>query len=349
MTRSLLVQRMSSEAWDLLAPTFRDVSYRQCSSYASAAARQVGAQSELAGLMDSEGLIGLADVRVKRIPMTPFGIAYASYAPITLRDERSYETLFGRCVEALRDEYVGRRRLVLRITPAISGGLLQDVQTACLRSRGFRPSASQPARETFVLDLARPLQELRGGLDPKWRSDLVRSERADIQITRSVELADLDRFEGIFLALTRQKNFMPNQDVQFFRKVQSSAPDGLKLVLHMAWHDGELVAGHLGSYLGDTAVYLLGASTAKGRDLRAAYLLQWSAIAYGKHNGNAFYDLGGIDRANNPDVYRFKRRLNGRLVSEVGPYELAPGAISRHAIGLAEKARHAVGRHLRSM
>jgi lipid II:glycine glycyltransferase (peptidoglycan interpeptide bridge formation enzyme) len=141
---------------------------------------------------------------------------------------------------------------------------------------------------------------------------------------------------------------MPNQDVRFFKHVQSTTPQSQKFVLHLAWHDDQLIAGHLGSFFGNTAVYLLGASTSKGRDLRASYLLQWNAIAYGKALGNAFYDLGGIDQQNNPDVYRFKRRLNGRLVTEVGPYELAPGVLSKHVIQFAEKARNAIRRSVRS-
>ncbi len=341
MSANLTVERISKHKWDELAPTFRDASYRQCSSYATAAARRVGAKSELNGLIDSHRLIGLADVRIKNLPMTPWGLAYANYAPIVMQDERFPEKQFGRCLDALREEYVERRRLVLRVTPALNGGLFQDIQASCFEASGFRPCSQFP-RKTFVLDLLRPLDEIRRSLDPKWRSDLARSEKAGIKITRSIELDDFDRFERIFLELTDRKGFMPNQDVRFFRHVQSTVPHDQKFVLHLAWHDDELIAGHLGSFVGDTAVYLLGAANSTGRDLRASFLLQWSAIGYAKTVGNSFYDLGGIDQEKNPDVYRFKRRLNGRLVTEIGPYELAPGAVSKGIIRLAERARRAV-------
>jgi lipid II:glycine glycyltransferase (peptidoglycan interpeptide bridge formation enzyme) len=339
MTKALSVRRVSREKWDALVPMFRDVSYRQCSSYACVAAQHVGAKSELSSLMVDEHVIGLADVRIKQIPMTSFGIAYSSYAPIALRDEQSYERQFGRCLDALREEYVERRHLVLRLTPALHGGLFQDVQVSCLKDRGFYPSG-EPARETILIDLGSSMEELRRNLDPKWRSDLAKSEKAGITNTRSVELNDFDQFERIFLQLANQKRFMPNQDVGFFKQVQSTASHPHKFVLHLAWHGNELVAGHLGSFFGKTAVYLLGASTSRGRELRASYLLQWNAIAFGKASGNSFYDLGGIDQQNNPDVYRFKRRLNGRVVREVGPHELAPGFLSKQIIQLAEKARN---------
>ncbi len=344
MAQTLSVDRISREAWDELAPTFRDASFRQCSSYADAAARNVGARSELNRVMDEQSLIGLAEVRVKTIPMTSVGIAYASYAPIVMQNPRSYEQHFGRCLDALRDEYVGRRRLVLRITPALNGGLFQDTQAACFKARGFYTNPLQPARKTFVLDLDRSLEDIRDRFDPKWRNNLKRAEKYNVTITRSEELADFDLFERIFLDLAKKKGFMPSQDVRFFRNVQSKTTPSQKLVLHLAWHDGELIAGHLGSFVGSTAVHLLGASTPKGRELLASYLLQWVAINYCKASGNSFYDLGGIDQQHNPDVYRFKRRLNGRQVSEVGPYELAPGLLRKHAIQLAERARTALRR-----
>jgi lipid II:glycine glycyltransferase (peptidoglycan interpeptide bridge formation enzyme) len=342
MTDTLSVERISGHKWDELAPTFRDASYRQFSSYAAAAARQVGAKSELNRLMENQCLIGLADVRVKKIPMARLGIAYASYAPIIMRDERFCEKQFGRCLDALRQEYVDRRGFVLRVTPALNGGLFQDIQASCLKDRGFHPSSQQPARKTFVLDLLRPIDEIRRSFDPKWRSDLTRAEKAGIRITRSVELSDFDHFERIFSDLTKQKGFMPNQDVHFFRRVQSNTQHDQKFVLHLAWRGDELIAGHLGSFVGDTAIYLLGAASSTGRDLRASYLLQWSAITYGKATGNSFYDLGGIDEKKNPDVYRFKRRLSGRLVTEIGPYEIAPGPVSGRIVRLAENARNAV-------
>jgi lipid II:glycine glycyltransferase (peptidoglycan interpeptide bridge formation enzyme) len=339
MTNAITVERLPKQKWDALAPIFRDASYRQGSSYAAAAARCVGATSELNGLLENRSLIGLADVRVKAVPLTSLGIAYANYAPVSARDDGFSTEQFGLCLDALRQEYVERRRFVLRIVPTLNGGLFQQLQIACLESHGFRLCTQQKARETFLLDLAKPLAAIRSGFDPKWRSDLAKAERAGIIITKSVELDDFDRFETILGDLAKQKGFVPSQDVSFFRQVQTDTPQDQKFILHLAWHESELVAGHLGSFVGDTAVYLLGAANSKGRDLRASYLLQWAAIEHAKNVGNIFYDLGGIDQQRNPDVYRFKRRLNGRLVTEVGPYELGPDMFRKRLFQALEAAR----------
>src|SRR6185437_15038383 len=109
--------------------------------------------------------------------------------------------------------------------------------------------------------------------------------------------------------LIDRKRFSTRRDVTFFRRVQADEQVEQQLVVHLAWHDGELIAGHIGSFVGDTAVYLVGAATAKGRELRASYLLQWAVIEHAKSVGNSLYDLGGIDARANPSVYNFKKGI----------------------------------------
>ena len=324
MTSTATVKRLPKQKWDTLTPMFRDTSYCQFGSYAAAAARRVGAKSELNGLFEDRTLIGLADVRIKTVPLTPFGVAYVNHAPVTVSSGDFSAEKFEYCLEALRREYVEGRRLLLRINPALGGGLFREVQMAKLEARGFRPCAYHKPRETFILDLARPLETIRSRFAPEWRRELTKAEKADVKITRSVELEDFDRFERIFRDLTKTKGFTTNQDVHFFKAIQPDIPSEQKLVLHLAWHKQELVAGHLGSFVGDTAVYLLGAANSTGRDLLASYLLQWAVIEYAQSVGNAYYDLGGVDQQQNPGVFRFKKRLNGRAVMDVGPYESPP-------------------------
>lgn len=344
MRGRILLKPVSQPTWDSLISTFHDASYRQNSSYAAAAARRVGAKSELNGFFDGRELIGLADVRVKTIPLTSLGIAYVSYGPLTAKDGGFSAETFGLCLEALCREYVERRGLLLRLIPPLTGGMFRDAQVERLEASGFRPDAHHRPRETFVVDLARPLATIRSGFDPIWRRDLVKAEKADLRITRSVALEDFDHFEQIFLELTETKDFKANEDVSFFRSIQPEIAPDQKFVLHLAWHGAELVAGHLGSFVGDTVVYLLGAATPKGRDLRASYLLQWAVLEYAQSIGLTYYDLGGFDQQQNPGVFRFKKRLNGRAAADAGPYERAPGNFRKGMLQFLEAARAAVRR-----
>jgi len=339
-----IIKYLTRKEWDELSPQFFDLSYRQCGSYAETAAENAGAVSEFVAVIQAETLVGLSNVRIKRVSLSPFGIAYVHHGPLTaLQTGYSVES-FGYCLDALREEYVERRHLMLRVVPPFVGWHLLEAQAACLETRGFRRSTRHQAQETFVLDLAPSLSDIRRNFDAKWRSDLLKSEKSNLKITKSSELADFDRFEPLLLDLIREKSFVSARNTAFFRRVQARAESYEQMVVHLAWHDGELVAGHLGSFAGDAAVYLLGASTSNGRDLRASYLLQWAVIEHAKLTGNSYYDLGGIDQAANPNVYRFKKRLNGRHVIEVGPYEFAPGPLTRRILHLVEYAYDALSR-----
>ena len=336
------IEHLSKARWDTLTSSFLDLSYQQCGSYAEAAARDVGAKTEFIGIVKANELIGLVSVRIKKAPLVALGIAYVNCAPLTANQDAEAMERFGDCIDALQREYVERRHLLLRIVPALRGGLFQQPQAAYLERYGFTTTKNHKSRETIVLDLFKPLSEVRSAFDAKWRNHLSKAERSQIKVTQSIEAVDFDRFECLFLDLARKKNFEARQDVAFFRNVQENLPAVQKLVLHLAWHDGDLVAGHVGSFVGETAVYLLGAANSKGRDVRASYLLQWAVIEHAKSVGNSFYDLGGIDEENNPDVYSFKRGLNGRRVREIGPYELSPDRLTQRAVLLLESLHRAV-------
>jgi hypothetical protein len=338
------IKHLTRKEWDELAPLFLDLSYRQCGSFSETAAESTNASSEFVAIIQADTLVGLSNVRIKRVPLSPFGIAYVHHGPLSQRRAEDSRESFGACLDALKEEYVERRHLMLRVVPPTGGGYSLEAQVACLEARGFRRSTSQKALETFVLDLTQSLPDIRRNFDAKWRTDLLKSEKSNLNITKSTDLVDFDRFEPLLQDLSRTKGFTSGRDTAFFRRVQAKAEGYEKMVVHLAWHENELVAGHIGSFAGDTVVYLLGASTAKGRELRASYLLQWNVIEYAISNGNSCYDLGGIDQNENPNVYRFKKRLNGQHVTEVGPYEFAPGRLTERVLQLVEYAHGALSR-----
>jgi len=331
-----MISKLDSDQWDRLAQAFRDLSYQQCRSYCEQAAADAVATCEAVGIYRDAELVGLANIRVKVVPLSSFGIAYLASGPLTARDDSFSDEHFAFCIDALKREYVDKRNLVLRIAPPVRGGRWCDAEMRLLESHGFRRSKARDLHETFIVDLAPPLAEIRKNLDGKWRGHLSKAQRSKIEVTRSVALDDFDRLKPIFQTLIEQKGFTTSRDVEFFQRVQAAEHEASRLVIHLAWHDGVLIAGHIGSYVGDTAVYLVGASTSTGRDLRASYLLLWETIEYARSKGNLFYDLGGINERTNPTVYSFKKGLGGRHIVEPGAYEIAPTFFARTALGLME-------------
>jgi len=108
------------------------------------------------------------------------------------------------------------------------------------------------------------------------------------------------------------------------------------------------VAGHLGSCLGDTCVYLLGAADRVGLEQKASYLLQWHVICAAQARHAVRYDLGGVDPDRNPGVYHFKSGLGGTEVVVPGPFECAPGAMGRMIVRGAERVHRWLHRRARA-
>ena len=66
---------------------------------------------------EGEDLLGLADVRIKEIPMSRTGIAYVNSGPLVRRNDQFDAGRLQKVLSALVDEFVRRRKLVLRIQP----------------------------------------------------------------------------------------------------------------------------------------------------------------------------------------------------------------------------------------
>jgi lipid II:glycine glycyltransferase (peptidoglycan interpeptide bridge formation enzyme) len=86
-------------------------------------------------------------------------------------------------------------------------------------------------------------------------------------------------------------------------------------------------------------VYLLGATSPEALTVKAAYLLQWKAIEEARARGCRWYDLGGIDPAENPGVFHFKEGLGGADVTAAGPFEWRSGARARLTVTLESRYR----------
>jgi len=97
--------------------------------------------------------------------------------------------------------------------------------------------------------------------------------------------------------------------------------------------------------MGDSAIYLLGATSDDGLNAKGAYLLQWALIQWLRENGFKWYDLGGIDPEGNPGVYSFKRGLSGADLSQLTPF-VACNSVVSSAIVRASLAAHRVVRGL---
>lgn len=318
------LREVSPEDWPALAQGFRDFSFEQSQTYAVPAAARIGGAARFVVLERGGGIVAAAAVRLRCIPGLRRGVAWIPSGPLLLPigreapDGATLQAVF----EALRHEFTCRLGHVLRLrlpsTAFHDNGQIDAVAAAA----GFGPCRRAPGYRSFAIDLRKDQGHLLRDLSGKWRTDLRFAQKSELalQMGRGTEFEA--RFQRLFDEILGAKGFRP--DIMPAFHFGLSGPD-LSHIILIATKDGVDLAGIVIGVTGTTAVYLFGATSEAGRPLRAGYFLSWEGIAWARSQGCQLYDLGGVDFETNPDVARFKERMNGLELLAPGPYEARPG------------------------
>jgi hypothetical protein len=216
-------------------------------------------------------------------------------------------------VAAVLAELAGRREVFTRIRPdPLDGDLWADAAPAGMVKR---------PRRAHVVDLRPGLEALRANLHKSTRRNLVKGEKAELDVTntatpehlaayyRLYELS-LERWaersrEPQWLALWRGRRRDP------LAKLETMAERlGDRFRLWLAWQDGEPVAGSI-ILLGNTAHGTRGAiDRERAGPTRASFLLEWLAIEEATAAGCASYHLG--ETGTSASLAKFKEGFGGR-------------------------------------
>lgn len=325
------------QAWRALSAPFADRCIYQTCVYADVHAEEVGAVNERAVVRHGEEVIGLAQVRVKRLPMVRAGVAYVYRGPLWRREDATPDDL-RQVLDALRKHYGDGQGLEVRVAPGLFPEDEADAYRAAFTSAGFAPRTQDPIDRTIVVDLTPDLGMLRKGFAQKWRNGLNQSERRGVTVKTRTDDEAMSVFCSLYDDMWAAKRFDTGVSVASYARMQTHWPDDEKLAISLAFHEGQPVAGHVSSCLGDTCVYLLGASNDEGRSCKASYLLQWRTIEHARAAGVLSYDLGGIDPEGNPGVYHFKSGMGGCECDFPGTFAAPAKGSGRLLVPLAEKA-----------
>jgi lipid II:glycine glycyltransferase (peptidoglycan interpeptide bridge formation enzyme) len=249
-----------------------------------------------------------------------------------------HEDAFRQAIRALRNEFTCKRKLVLRLFPALFHEE-HERYLQILEQEGFSPRAEASPSQTILMSLERPLEELREGMAAHWQRELKAAERKQMQSRESVEDAQFGEFIEIYKEMVSRKHFVEPNDINQFRSIQALLPEELKMTILLCTLGEDTAAGVIYSAIGDTAVYLFGATSNAGMKAKGSYLLQWKALEALKQRRTPTYNLHGINKARNPGTYKFKSDFggsNGREVSFIGRFESQPSAMTFFCIKTAE-------------
>jgi hypothetical protein len=338
------VDETGEAEWSELLPRFRDASIYQTWSFGAVH----WGEHRLSHLVlrRNGSVIGMAQLLIMTVPLLKKGVAYLRWGPLwQLRDESAGVGALPEMTEAIVREYVRRRGLLLRVIPHVfQGESAEHDLRSSWESIGLRETADGRAHHTIRVDLDPPLEELRKRLHPRWRNYLKASEKAGFEIVEGTDDQLYVNFSEMYDELMKRKQFHTGVDIHKFRRVQQSLPKPLKMHVFIAKREGIALNSLVVSHIGDTAIYLLAATTDEGLKGRGAHLLQWHAMNRLKEAGCRWYDLGGIDPEGNPGVYQFKSGLGGAEAYQLRRFELSGGVLSSFVVSVGERLKNSRGK-----
>lgn len=332
-----LVDRLPKEEWSEAALAFADYGLYQTWDYGEQRAAREGSLVSRIVVRRNGTTIGMAQCRIKSVPLTGLGIAYLHWSPMWRRAGATAEDL-GSTLSAIRQEYAERRGLLVRVAPRIVNNDQSRVLLRALTEARFFPSRGVKPYRTFILNLRPPMEELQRAMARRWKRALKRPEARQVHIVAGYEHELFVQFLPLYDDIHQRKHFTSAVDPRVFQEIQRQLLPTDKMQILLAFWEDRPVAGLISSYLGDTCLGLLGASDEAGRRCQAAYLLHRENIQRAKAAGLEWYDLGGIDPEGNPDGYLFKAGLGGEDCEFIGEFEANKSSLGKTALCAAETA-----------
>jgi lipid II:glycine glycyltransferase (peptidoglycan interpeptide bridge formation enzyme) len=226
--------------------------------------------------------------------------------------EHSTEENFRKFAELLRKTFPSRPLRRFRWLPEIEN---TEKTQNILKQAGFSPMPQ--SFETLLLDITSSEQELRAGLEQKWRNGLNKAEKSELQLRMDLHGNQLDLFLLMYERHKFEKGFL-GVSSPFLRTEAKTAMEGKEALFAWAFHHKQPVAGMMFLLHGKSASYRVGWNTEEGRSANAHYLLLWKSILNLKRLGIQSLDLGGIKNQEAPGVSHFKQGLGAESLQLPG-------------------------------
>jgi hypothetical protein len=332
---------LSAEKWYELLPQFDDANIYQTWAYAEV----ISGPRKMSHLIVRHNgeVAAMALARLAKLPLVNRGVAYVRWAPLWRRNATAADlNTFRQAIRALRNEFVCKRRLSLRLFPLLFDGDSANF-TAILEEEGFSASEKQASSRTILMDLTPPLDDLRTALARNWKRNLKHAEQDGLQVVEGSEDALFERVIDIYKQMVHRKNFLEPNDINQFRLMQAQLPEQLKMKIMLCKAGQDVCAGLVWSAIGSTVIELFAATSDTAVEARGrSHLLRWKLIEQSKENGVATFNLNGINPITNPGTYRFKADLagkNGKDLHYLGRFDSHDRVISRWCLEWGDTLR----------
>jgi lipid II:glycine glycyltransferase (peptidoglycan interpeptide bridge formation enzyme) len=317
-----VTEKCDKAKWHDIVAHFDDANIYQTWSYDAVR----GGEDSLSHVVLKKGgkIVAAAQARIMKIPFLRSGIAYMRWGPLwKIKGEDRNIDVFRQAIRALRNQYVERQGLILRILPVLFRDEDRELQSI-LGEEGYKGQDLKAEHRTLLLDLRPSLQDLRKNFHQKWRNQLHQAEKKQLDIIEGESDQLFVMFIQLYQELLKRKKFAVPNNIYEFRSIQKDLPNNLKMRIFLARSQAGIGSGAICSSLGNKGIYLFGATNQIGMSTKGSYLVQWRIIQWLKEIGCVWYDLNSINPRRNPGTYHFKAGIagkNGRDVYFQGAFE----------------------------
>lgn len=331
-------QTPSSSQWDDFVLSHPRGHFLQLSNWGEQKAAY-GWSVERVALMQDDEIIAGAQLLFRPLPMKLGTMAYLAYGGYV-----SEESQWERLLAAIHDCAKNHGAAFLKWEPGFH--FEHDVS-----QWGFSesPQRIQPP-STIMIDVTGDDETIQARMNTSTRRNIRKAYKNDIHYYHASP-ADLHKFTEMMTVTGERNDFGVHEPAYYELIYNLFVPDHATLIL--AEHEGDTLAANLVISVGDTAVYLEGASSNEKRKLMAAYGVQWEAIKWTQERGCQWYDMWGIPDEDEDTleaqfqerndglwgVYRFKRGWGGEVMRSAGAWDTVYNRIVYTAYKAALKVR----------
>jgi hypothetical protein len=230
LSYSVEVDSITQNEWSQLLLKFEDANIFQTWEYGSA---HWGDKNISHLILRTEGqIVAATQLWVVKIPVIGSGFAHISWGPMwRLRGQSPEPETVRRMLRSLKEEYVIRRRLLLRIRAySVDGTIEGEIMRNNLEAEGFQFQKKESRYHTYRLNLSPELQEIRRKLLPRWRKDLNKAERAELTVITGDSDEMFQSLSMLYHDMVSRKGFKEYvADMSKYANMQKSLPEKLKM------------------------------------------------------------------------------------------------------------------------
>lgn len=321
LDHSIAIDKIQSGEWNDMINSFSQANIYQTWSYGEV----IDKCCSHFVVKHLDKITAIAQIRIVKIPIINVKIAYLRWGPLIYQDENSL-LYFRVTLRGLKEEYVRKRKMILRIYPELFENR-NERENQIFIEEGYIKLIKEKSEDTLLLSIKKELFEIRKSFKQKWRNCLNHAEKNHLSVTIRNDITSFHQFIVLYNSMIQRKGFSAPNNINDYLEINENLPPQNKMMIFLCYQNENLCSGAIIETLGDTGVYLYGATNETGLKSKGSYLIQWEIIKFLKQKGLIYYNLNGINPVRNPGTYRFKNGMshkNGEQLRFLGNFECYP-------------------------